>query len=120
MASFKQWLQEDVGKSVTSSGADANPVNTQNQATVAVRNFAASPQHSDDISNVLRADGVVGRQRAVTNLAPKIAQNFGPIGNQQFTGMDISSAFNREYFPSQRLFMKQFMQKMMSKKMAKK
>lgn len=120
MGSFKQWLQEDIGKSITSSGADANPVNTQNQATVAVRNFAAEPQNADDINRVLSADGIAGRQRAITNIAPKIAQNFGPVGSQQFTGMDVSSAFNREYFPAQRLFMKRMMRKLMAKKMAKK
>ena len=120
MKSFKQWLNEDIGKSITSSGVDANPVNTQNQASIAVRNFAANPAHADDINKVLSADGISGRQRAITAVAPKIAKNFGPVNSQQFTGMDISGAFSREYFPSQRLFMKNFMRKLMSKKMGKK
>ena len=120
MASFKQWLQEDMGKAITSSGIDANPVNTNNQATVAVQRFGTEPQYSDDIADVLATDGMVGRQRAITNLSSKISRNFGPVNAQPFTGMDISSAFNREYFPTQKLFMKRFMQKMMAKKMAKK
>jgi hypothetical protein len=120
MESFKQWLAEDLGKSITSSGIDANPVNTGNQATIAVRHFAAEPQYSDEIGKVLGTDGMAGRQRAITDLVPQIAQNFGPVAGQRFTGMDISGAFNREYFPRQNLFMKSFMKRMMSKKMAKK
>ena len=109
-----------MGKAITSSGIDANPVNTNNQATVAVQRFGTEPQYSDDIADVLATDGMVGRQRAITNLSSKISRNFGPVNAQPFTGMDISSAFNREYFPTQKLFMKRFMQKMMAKKMAKK
>lgn len=120
--SFKQFILQEEGKSLSSDGTDPNPTQTANAAQDIVQKFTTNPKFADDISRLNSIDPKSSKFNTGVNKLGMAAvkSQEGPPEQQGATAFDVSNLIkDRISTPNPNAPGKIFMRKKMKKRMKK-
>ena len=96
--SFKDFMQNEMTKTLSTDGTDPNPTQTLKSAQKLSSNLFSNPQYSNDVAKVSSMQPGIQRRSAIANLSARAAnQSNIPVGQQRANPMDTAKFITMQF-----------------------
>lgn len=98
MAKFKEFIQTEIAKTLSSDGTDPNPTQTLKSAQKLSSNLFADPNMSNDVGKISTMNPGVKRRTAISNMASQaINKSNLPVGQTRANPMDVTQFITKQF-----------------------
>jgi len=98
MAKFKEFIQTEIAKTLSSDGTDPNPTQTLKSAQKLSSNLFADPSVSNDVGKISAMSPGIRRRTAISDMASQAINKANvPVGQTRANPMDVTKFMTQQF-----------------------